>query len=160
MHASTPRAPPGEKRSGERSRISWAFSPKLASFIYLTTVKVIPLLSSIRTFLSGFSAKCFERVGLSYQTNFPWVTSARHETTRSRRALPCMFQTPQHAGPKSLEYIQEFSRPVRQKAGSSLGTMASTRKCMLENRLSLAFKMEEVEVATATKGSFELYKTC
>ena len=24
----TPRAPPGEKRSGERSRISWAYSPK------------------------------------------------------------------------------------------------------------------------------------
>jgi len=23
-----PRAPPGEKRSGERSRISWAYSPK------------------------------------------------------------------------------------------------------------------------------------
>ena len=25
---SSPRAPPGEKRSGERSRISWAYSPK------------------------------------------------------------------------------------------------------------------------------------
>ena len=61
-----PRAPPGEKRSGERSRISWAYYPKrvitneiarsvIITLHSLTTVKFVHLHSSIRTF--------FERVG-------------------------------------------------------------------------------------------------
>ena len=46
-----PRAPPGEKRSGERSRIPWAYYPKrvmtneiarsaIITYNFLTTVKI------------------------------------------------------------------------------------------------------------------------
>ena len=61
----TPRAPPGEKRSGEQSRISWAYSPKrwktneIARSLIITRTSLTTLIS-IRVsilFLSGFSAK-------------------------------------------------------------------------------------------------------
>ena len=70
VHCSEPRArsklfPPGEKWSGERSQISWAYSPKqwktnqiarsaIITYTSLTTLKFILLHSSILTF--------FERV--------------------------------------------------------------------------------------------------
>ena len=68
------RAPPGKKRSGEQSQISWAYYPKpvetneIARLVIimehlptsLTTVKFVHLGSSICTFLSGLSAKFFE----------------------------------------------------------------------------------------------------
>ena len=69
----SPRAPPGDKRSGEQSRISWAYSPKrwksneiarslIITYTSLTTLKFILLHSSSRSFfLSGLSAKYFER---------------------------------------------------------------------------------------------------
>ena len=61
-----PRTPPGGKRSGEQSRISWAYYPKgviineiarlvIITYTFLTMVKFAHLHSNIRTF--------FERAG-------------------------------------------------------------------------------------------------
>ena len=62
----TPRAPPGEKRSGKWSRISWAYSPKrwktneiVRSLITSLTLKFIHLHSSIRTFFEWVFCKKF-----------------------------------------------------------------------------------------------------
>ena len=57
-----PHAPPDKKRSGEQSRISWAYSPKVVMtnevarsviITNLTTVKFVHLNLSIRTFFVG-----------------------------------------------------------------------------------------------------------
>ena len=64
------RAPPGEKRSGERSRIPWAYYPKrvmtneiarlvIITYTFLTTVKFVHLHSSIRTFFERAGRKIF-----------------------------------------------------------------------------------------------------
>ena len=62
---SRPHAPPGEKWSGERSRISWAYYPnvvmtnEIARLVILlrstslTTVKFVDLHSSIHTFFGA-----------------------------------------------------------------------------------------------------------
>ena len=43
---------------------------------FLTTVKLVHVHSSVRTFLSGFSAKCFERCwDTVWQRNSTWFTS-------------------------------------------------------------------------------------
>ena len=87
----SPCAPPGEKRSGERSRISWAYYPKVVRtneiarsviimFTSLTTAKFVHHHSSIRTFLSGLSEKCFEHLGYTVAKecasprNWTWFT--------------------------------------------------------------------------------------
>ena len=65
-----PRAPPGEKRSGEQSRIPWAYYPKrvmtneiarlvIITYMLLTTLKFVHLHSSIRTFFERAGRKIF-----------------------------------------------------------------------------------------------------
>ena len=65
-----PRAPPGEKRSGEQSRNSWAYYPKrvmtneiarsvIIMYTSLTTVKIVYLHSSIHTFFEQVGRKIF-----------------------------------------------------------------------------------------------------
>ena len=69
----SPRVPPGEKRSGERSRISWAYPPKrwktneIARSLFLrstslTTLKFLYLHSSIHTFFE----QVFRKILLGY----------------------------------------------------------------------------------------------
>ena len=66
----SPRAPPGEKWSGEGSRISWAYYPKavrtnqiarsvIITYTALTTVKICHLHSSVRPFFERVVRKIF-----------------------------------------------------------------------------------------------------
>ena len=58
--------PPSKKRSGERSRISWAYSPKVVKTNEIARshtshiTYIVHLHSTIRSFLSRFATKYFE----------------------------------------------------------------------------------------------------
>ena len=72
LHSLVPRphTPPGKKRSGEQSQISWAYYPKVVTtneiarlvimtYTFLTTVKFVHFHLSINTFLSRFGHRMF-----------------------------------------------------------------------------------------------------